>query len=156
MPTSVAIIGGAATGCQLASILEDFGCQVYLLEFAQRLIPREDEAISLALADAFGKQRMIVITGAQTERLEKVDGGIQLHYRHQERSASLIVKALLQGRQETRFLVVLLSGQNDGEAGIVPEDGSAERNAGKEHGDTHEDGHKPLIVEPTDTSLNED
>ncbi len=37
--------------------------------------------------------------------------------------ATLFVKALLQGRQETRFLVVLLSGRDDGETGIVPEDG---------------------------------
>ena len=94
LPASVAIVGGAATGCQLASILEDFGCQVYLLEFAPRLIPREDEDISVALADAFGKQRMTVITGAGTERLEKNGGGIRLHYRQQERSDSLTVDAV--------------------------------------------------------------
>jgi pyruvate/2-oxoglutarate dehydrogenase complex dihydrolipoamide dehydrogenase (E3) component len=91
LPTSVAIVGGAATGCQLASILEDFGCQVYLLELAPRLIPQEDEDISLALADAFGKQRITVITSAQTERLEKTDDGIRLHYRKQGHSDSLTV-----------------------------------------------------------------
>src|SRR6266705_572854 len=37
--------------------------------------------------------------------------------------ATLFVKALLQGRQETRFLVVLLSGKDEGEADIVPVDG---------------------------------
>ncbi|HXX79204.1 MAG TPA: NAD(P)/FAD-dependent oxidoreductase [Ktedonobacteraceae bacterium] len=94
LPTSVAIVGGAATGCQLASILEDFGCQVYLLELAPRLIPREDEEISFALADAFNKQHMTVITGAQTERLEKLDGGIKLHYRRQEQLDSLDVGAV--------------------------------------------------------------
>ena len=94
LPASVAVVGGAATGCQLASILEDFGCQVYLLELAPRLIPQEDEDIALALAGAFGKQRMTVITGAQTERLEKTDSGIQLHYRKQERPASLTVGAV--------------------------------------------------------------
>ena len=83
LPTSVAIDGGAATGCQLASILEDFGCQIYLLELAPRLIAQEDEDISLALADAFSKQHMTVITGAQTERLEKSDEGIRLHYQRQ-------------------------------------------------------------------------
>src|SRR6266702_497397 len=70
--------------------------------------------------------------------------------------ATLFVKALLQGRQETRFLVVLLSGQGEGETGIVPEAGPAESNAGEEQGDTDEDGHMPLIVDPTDTSPNED
>jgi len=94
LPASIAVVGGAATGCQLASILEDFGCQVYLLELAPRLIPQEDEDIALALAEAFGKQRMTVITGAQTEHLEKTDSGIQLHYRKQERPASLTVGAV--------------------------------------------------------------
>jgi pyruvate/2-oxoglutarate dehydrogenase complex dihydrolipoamide dehydrogenase (E3) component len=91
LPTSVAVVGGAATGCQLASILEDFGCQVFLLEYAPRLLPREDEAISVALADAFGKQGMTVITGAGTERLEKIGGSIRLHYRQQERPETLTV-----------------------------------------------------------------
>jgi AI-2 transport protein TqsA len=70
--------------------------------------------------------------------------------------ATLFVKALLQGRQETHFLVVLLSGKIDGETGIVQEDGSGESDAGKEQSDTYEDGHKPLIGDPTDTSTNED
>ena len=94
LPASVAVVGGAATGCQLASILEDFGCHVYLLELAPRLIPQEDEEIALALAEAFGKQRMTVITGAGTERLEKTDSGIQLHYRKQGHPASLNANAV--------------------------------------------------------------
>ena len=94
LPASVAVVGGAATGCQLASILQDFGCRVSLLEYAPRLLPREDEDISLALAEAFQKQGMTVMTGAATERLEQVDGGIGLHYRQQERPESLTVDAV--------------------------------------------------------------
>ncbi|HEV2661584.1 MAG TPA: NAD(P)/FAD-dependent oxidoreductase [Ktedonobacteraceae bacterium] len=94
LPTRIAVVGGAATGCQLASILKDFGCQVSLLELAPRLIPQEDEEIALALAEAFGKQGITVITDAGTERLEKNADGIQLHYRRQERSASLTVDAV--------------------------------------------------------------
>ncbi len=70
--------------------------------------------------------------------------------------ATLFVKALLQGRQETRFLVVLLSGKDEGDVGIVPDDQSGESNASEEQGGTHEDGHKPLIVDPSDTSVSEE
>src|SRR2546423_13740551 len=94
LPASVAVVGGAATGCQLASILEDFGCQVYLLELAPRLLPQEDEGIAGTRADAFQKHTIQAITGAGTERLEKVDGGIRLHYCKQERSASLRADAV--------------------------------------------------------------
>jgi predicted PurR-regulated permease PerM len=70
--------------------------------------------------------------------------------------ATLFVKALLQGRQETRFLVVLLSGKDEGDGGIVPNDKSGERNASEEQGGTYEDGHNPLIVDPSDTSVSEE
>ena len=70
--------------------------------------------------------------------------------------ATLFVKALLQGRQETRFLVVLLSGKDEGDVGIVPNDQSGESNASDEQGGTYEDGHNPLIVDPSDTSVSEE
>jgi pyruvate/2-oxoglutarate dehydrogenase complex dihydrolipoamide dehydrogenase (E3) component len=42
LPTSVAVVGGADTGCQLASILGDFGAQVTLVEASARGVPHED------------------------------------------------------------------------------------------------------------------
>ena len=42
LPVSVVVIGGADTGCQLASILVDFGSKVTVLEFAPRIKPRAD------------------------------------------------------------------------------------------------------------------
>jgi predicted PurR-regulated permease PerM len=70
--------------------------------------------------------------------------------------ATLFVKALLQGRQETRFLVALLSGSNDSETGIATEEKPGVSNADKEQGDTHEDSPISLIGDSTDTSTNED
>ena len=42
LPASVAVVGGADTGCQLASILGDFGAQVTLVEASPRGVPHED------------------------------------------------------------------------------------------------------------------
>ena len=58
LPRSVVIIGGADTGCQLASILADFGSAVTLIEAGERLLPRADSDISTGLTDAF-RQRGI-------------------------------------------------------------------------------------------------
>jgi pyruvate/2-oxoglutarate dehydrogenase complex dihydrolipoamide dehydrogenase (E3) component len=52
LPRSVAIVGAAATGCQLASVFNTFGSQVSLLDLAPRLLPSEDEAVSSAVAAA--------------------------------------------------------------------------------------------------------
>jgi dihydrolipoamide dehydrogenase len=95
LPASVAVIGAADTGCQLASIFEDFGCRVTVLEAGPRLHPRADEDISAGLEAAFRQQGIDVITSATTERLEPVMGGIGLQYRQAERQKSLTVDAVL-------------------------------------------------------------
>ncbi len=81
LPEHVAIVGGASTGCQLASIFADFGCRVTLIEFTPRLVPREDEAVSEGLVQEFRKRGMTVVVGGRVERLEQVPSGICLHYR---------------------------------------------------------------------------
>ena len=66
--------------------------------------------------------------------------------------ATLFVKALLQGRQETRFLVVLLSGKVDNETDSIAEDSIVESKPGEEQDNTHQDRHQSSIVDTTDNS----
>jgi pyruvate/2-oxoglutarate dehydrogenase complex dihydrolipoamide dehydrogenase (E3) component len=94
LPETVAVIGAAATGCQLASILEDFGCKVTLIEFASRIVPQEDEQISLVLENAFRKRGIRIIANALTERLERVSEGIEINYRAKETADNLIADAV--------------------------------------------------------------
>jgi pyruvate/2-oxoglutarate dehydrogenase complex dihydrolipoamide dehydrogenase (E3) component len=91
LPGRVAVIGGADTGCQLASILADFGCQVLLLEYAPRLIPRADQDISAELSAAFTRRGIEVVTGASAERLAKVEGGVEIHYQQASGPARRLV-----------------------------------------------------------------
>src|SRR5918994_54464 len=94
LPGRIAVIGGADTGCQLASILADFGCQVLLLEYAPRLVPRADQDISAALGAAFTRRGIEVVTGASAERLVRVDGGVEVHYQQADGSARRLVGAV--------------------------------------------------------------
>jgi pyruvate/2-oxoglutarate dehydrogenase complex dihydrolipoamide dehydrogenase (E3) component len=82
LPGSVVVIGGSATGCQLASVLAAFGSKVTLLEATRRLLGTEDEAVSDAVAAAFRRRGIEVVTGVGSlERLERADGGtLRLHY----------------------------------------------------------------------------
>ena len=66
--------------------------------------------------------------------------------------ATLLVKALLQGRQETRFLVVLLSGKADGETEGVVQEKIVESKQVDEQSDTNTDKHQSVIGETPDTS----
>ena len=70
LPNRVCVIGAADTGCQLTSILADFGCDVTLVEYAPRIVPRADLDVSTALEHAFRARGIDVVTNAAVERLE--------------------------------------------------------------------------------------
>ncbi|MEO6061536.1 MAG: NAD(P)/FAD-dependent oxidoreductase [Thermoflexales bacterium] len=87
LPRSLIVVGGAATGCQLASIFAAFGAKVTILDLAPRLVPGEDEVVSRALTDAFLRRDISLVTGIQgLDRIEvdgewrslffKLDGGV--------------------------------------------------------------------------------
>jgi pyruvate/2-oxoglutarate dehydrogenase complex dihydrolipoamide dehydrogenase (E3) component len=94
LPGRVAVIGGADTGCQLASILADFGCQTLLLEYAPRLNPRADQDLSAALGAAFSRRGIEVVAGASAERLVRVEGGVEVHYQQANRPTRRLVDAV--------------------------------------------------------------
>src|ERR687898_2563786 len=54
LPQSVVVVGGAATGCQLASVFAAYGSRVWLLDVAPRILAAEDEAVSGGGTEGFG------------------------------------------------------------------------------------------------------
>jgi pyruvate/2-oxoglutarate dehydrogenase complex dihydrolipoamide dehydrogenase (E3) component len=97
LPRSVAIIGGAATGCQLASILVALGSKVSLLEIAPRLLGIEDALISEAIEAAFVRRGIEVITGIDgVDRIEKEDSQLVLWYTSQGQVKQITAELVLQ------------------------------------------------------------
>ncbi len=70
LPREVAVIGGADTGCQMASILADFGVSVRLFEAGPALVPSADASISAALRAAFEDKGMQVFTDTRVQNIE--------------------------------------------------------------------------------------
>jgi pyruvate/2-oxoglutarate dehydrogenase complex dihydrolipoamide dehydrogenase (E3) component len=81
LPASAAIVGGADTGCQLASILADFGVETSLIESGPRLVSHADHDVSDALDQAFRDRGIAILTSTQVERLEGNAEGATVHYR---------------------------------------------------------------------------
>ena len=54
------VIGGGATGAQVASIFNAFGTRVQLFQAGPRILPTEDEDVSAAVADAFRESGIVV------------------------------------------------------------------------------------------------
>ena len=81
LPRRVAVVGGADTGCQIASIFQDFGAAVTVFEAGPVLIPAADHSVSAELSRAFTAQGMVVATDTLVEALAPADGGISIQYR---------------------------------------------------------------------------
>ncbi|GAA4867589.1 dihydrolipoyl dehydrogenase [Paenibacillus vulneris] len=80
LPQSIVIVGGGVIGVEWASMLIDFGVQVTVVEYAERLLPTEDSDISRELERLLKKRGVQVVTGAKVlaETVEKQSGSVQL------------------------------------------------------------------------------
>jgi dihydrolipoamide dehydrogenase len=65
LPKSIIIIGGGVIGIEWASMLADFGVEVTVLEYANRIIPTEDEEVSKEMEKAMRKKGVTIVTSAQ-------------------------------------------------------------------------------------------
>jgi pyruvate/2-oxoglutarate dehydrogenase complex dihydrolipoamide dehydrogenase (E3) component len=81
LPRRVAVVGGADTGCQIASVFEDLGAAVTVFEAGPVLVPAADPSVSEGLGRAFRAQGMIVATGTLVESLARQDGEIRIEHR---------------------------------------------------------------------------
>ncbi|MDF2536267.1 MAG: lpdA [Bacillales bacterium] len=65
LPKSMIIVGGGVIGIEWASLLNDFGVEVTVLEYAPRIIPTEDVDISKEMLRCMKKRGVKIITGAK-------------------------------------------------------------------------------------------
>ncbi|WP_449620347.1 dihydrolipoyl dehydrogenase [Robertmurraya sp. Marseille-Q9965] len=75
LPKSIIIVGGGVIGIEWASMLADFGVEVTVIEYADRIIPTEDKEISKEMQRLFKKRKINVVTSAKVlpETLQKGD-----------------------------------------------------------------------------------
>ncbi len=71
MPKSLLVVGSGAIGIEFASFYRSMGAEVTVVEVMDRVLPVEDEEISVLARKAFEKQGMKIITGATVKALEK-------------------------------------------------------------------------------------
>ncbi|WP_433129140.1 dihydrolipoyl dehydrogenase family protein [Micromonospora sp. CA-240977] len=94
LPGSVAIIGGADTGCQLASILADFGVRVTVVEASPRLVARADEDVSSGLADVFERRGISVLFETFADSIEQQPTGVALNVRSGDKTSRVEADAV--------------------------------------------------------------
>ncbi|MFA7056856.1 MAG: dihydrolipoyl dehydrogenase [Candidatus Cloacimonadales bacterium] len=79
LPKTLAIVGGGVIGCEFASIFQQLGTEVTIIEFLPRLLTLEDEEISKRVAMAFKRNKMKLILGKGVESYEETEDGVKLN-----------------------------------------------------------------------------
>ncbi|MCO7176678.1 dihydrolipoyl dehydrogenase [Sporolactobacillus kofuensis] len=64
-PNSIIIVGGGVIGVEWASMLADFGAEVTIIEYSDRIIPTEDKTLSITLARSLKKRGIKIVTSAK-------------------------------------------------------------------------------------------
>lgn len=79
LPSSIIIVGGGVIGIEWASMLSDFGVDVTVIEYADRIIPTEDRDISKEMQRLMKKKGLKIITAAKvlSETLVR-DNGVSI------------------------------------------------------------------------------
>jgi dihydrolipoamide dehydrogenase len=75
LPASAIVVGGGAVGCEVAQVLDRFGCRVTLVQRSRQLLTREEPAIAEVLAAALREDGIDVRLGANVLRVEPAASG---------------------------------------------------------------------------------
>ncbi|HEY6609068.1 MAG TPA: dihydrolipoyl dehydrogenase [Candidatus Limnocylindria bacterium] len=98
-PGRVAIVGAGAIGVEWASLYRDFGAEVALIEFADRVVPLEDPDVSKELARVFRKRGIGLHVGStiDTETLVRGENDVtfQVATRDGSKRTDLTVDVIL-------------------------------------------------------------
>jgi pyruvate/2-oxoglutarate dehydrogenase complex dihydrolipoamide dehydrogenase (E3) component len=118
VPASMLVIGGGATGAQVASIFNAFGTQVHLFEPGPRILSGDDVDVSAAITAAFRAAGIHIHEGFGTiESFEKTPTGVRMNFSNNG----------LPGSAEATLAVVAAgwvadtAGLNLGAAGVAPD-----------------------------------
>ena len=77
LPGSIVIAGSGAIGVEFAYVMKNFGVDVTIVEFLDRMVPTEDAEISKELAKHYKKLGVKVLLNTKVETIE--DTGSQGH-----------------------------------------------------------------------------
>jgi dihydrolipoamide dehydrogenase len=73
LPSSVAIIGGGAIGCEFAYLYNAYGVSVTIIEVLPHVLPNEDEDISRHLEQSFSKRGIQILTNTEIKEATVTD-----------------------------------------------------------------------------------
>jgi dihydrolipoamide dehydrogenase len=78
LPESIIIGGSGAIGVEFAYVMANFGVDVTIVEFLDRMVPTEDADVSKELAKHYKKLGVKVLTGTAVKNVEDTGSGVRV------------------------------------------------------------------------------
>jgi dihydrolipoamide dehydrogenase len=78
LPGSIIIGGSGAIGVEFAYVMKNFGVDVTIVEFLDRMVPTEDEAVSKELLKHYKKLGVNVLLSTKVENVEDTGSGVRV------------------------------------------------------------------------------
>jgi pyruvate/2-oxoglutarate dehydrogenase complex dihydrolipoamide dehydrogenase (E3) component len=76
LPEHLVILGGSYIGLEFGQMYRRFGSEVTIIQRNERLIPREDEDVSIAIRDILDDEGIRILTDADATRVEDRSGRV--------------------------------------------------------------------------------
>jgi len=78
LPASIIIAGSGAIGVEFAYVMKNFGVDVTIVEFLDRMVPTEDEEVSKELAKHYKKLGVKVLLKTKVETIEDTGSSVKV------------------------------------------------------------------------------
>ena len=78
LPSSIIIGGSGAIGVEFAYVMKNFGVDVTIVEFVDRMVPTEDADVSKELAKHYKKLGVKVLTSTAVKNVEDTGSGVRV------------------------------------------------------------------------------
>ena len=78
LPDSMIIVGGGVIGCEFGQFFKKMGCEVTILELADRLLTMEDAEASALITKALKKNGINIITGVEVKEVKTIDNKVSV------------------------------------------------------------------------------
>jgi dihydrolipoamide dehydrogenase len=78
LPKSIIIAGAGAIGVEFAYVHRNYGVEVTLVEFLDRILPLEDEEVSAELEKQYKKLGVRILTRTKVEKIEDLGTGVRV------------------------------------------------------------------------------
>ncbi len=122
IPPSLLIVGGGVEGCEFASLYSALGSRVTIVEMLPRILPLEDQEVSVLLAAELKKQGVTILTGTRVDKVSVAADGVTTTFENGQSVLAEKVLVSIGRRFNTGNLGLDTVGLTVGRRGEIPVD----------------------------------